>query len=87
MDNNKKQNEETNEHNVPGNPIYSADEDIYNRAEKTPLGDEDEPIGTEDEAPEEDMGLDVPGADLDDDNEALGEEDEENNYYSLDDQD
>jgi hypothetical protein len=27
--------------------------------------------------------LDVPGSDLDDENEALGEEDEENNYYSL----
>lgn len=27
--------------------------------------------------------LDVPGAELDDDNEILGEEDEENNYYSV----
>lgn len=27
--------------------------------------------------------LDVPGAELDDDNEAIGSEDEENNYYSL----
>ena len=27
--------------------------------------------------------LDVPGAELDDANETLGEEDEENNYYSL----
>jgi len=27
--------------------------------------------------------LDVPGAEADDDNEAIGEEDEENNYYSL----
>ena len=27
--------------------------------------------------------LDMPGAELDDDNEAIGEEDEENNYYSL----
>lgn len=32
---------------------------------------------------EEEGDLDVPGADLDDDNEELGEEDEENNYYSL----
>ena len=31
--------------------------------------------------PEED--LDVPGSDLDDKEEALGEEDEENNYYSI----
>ena len=27
--------------------------------------------------------LDVPGEELDDSNESLGEEDEENNYYSL----
>jgi hypothetical protein len=27
--------------------------------------------------------LDIPGAELDDANEAVGEEDEENNYYSL----
>lgn len=32
---------------------------------------------------EESEDLDIPGSDLDDDNEALGEEDEENNYYSL----
>ena len=30
-----------------------------------------------------DEGLDVPGAELDDANELIGEEDEENNYYSL----
>lgn len=27
--------------------------------------------------------LDVPGAELDDDNEEIGAEDEENNYYSI----
>lgn len=31
--------------------------------------------------------LDVPGSEIDDANEANGDEDEENNYYSLDDQD
>jgi hypothetical protein len=30
-----------------------------------------------------DYGLDVPGAELDDAEEVNGEEDEENNYYSL----
>lgn len=30
-----------------------------------------------------DFGLDVPGSELDDADEAIGEEDEENNYYSL----
>ncbi len=32
---------------------------------------------------DEEEDLDVPGSDLDDNNESLGEEDEENNYYSL----
>jgi hypothetical protein len=41
--------------------------------------DEDEVLPAND--PEND--LDVPGADLDDDLEAIGEEDEENNYYSI----
>ena len=31
----------------------------------------------------EESDLDIPGAELDDKNEAIGEEDEENNYYSL----
>ncbi|MEI8075041.1 MAG: hypothetical protein WCH78_09850 [Bacteroidota bacterium] len=30
-----------------------------------------------------DFGLDVPGSELDDADEAIGNEDEENNYYSL----
>ena len=32
---------------------------------------------------DEDEDLDIPGAELDDENEKIGEEDEENNYYSL----
>jgi hypothetical protein len=38
-----------------------------------------------DELLTEQMGkdLDIPGAELDDDNEAIGNEDEENNYYSI----
>jgi hypothetical protein len=32
---------------------------------------------------EDESELDIPGADLDDEDESLGEEDEENNYYSL----
>jgi hypothetical protein len=47
------------------------------------LGDDElvrgkiQPIGGADEE------LDIPGTELDDENEVLGEEDEENNYYSL----
>ena len=57
-----------------GDPEYSAGEDIYARNKKVEPGDETT------EVPE---GLDVPGAELDDKDEEIGEEDEENNYYSL----
>lgn len=41
-------------------------------------------IGTPQNVSEEELNdLDIPGAELDDENEAIGEEDEENNYYSL----
>ena len=42
-------------------------------------------IGTAQNVSNEDLNtdLDIPGSDLDDENEAIGEEDEENNYYSL----
>lgn len=59
-------------------PIYSAEEDIYSKAREIPLKDEEgkqsHKVGS---------GLDVPGAELDDRDEEVGEEDEENNYYSL----
>lgn len=79
----------TDETRLPEELVYSAEEDIYNQEERVAMdenGDllteeegvvnvtQDEPIGAE---------LDVPGAELDDENEAIGEEDEENNYYSL----
>ena len=54
-------------------PVYKAEDDIYNRKKKE--------FGYNDQDPGED--LDVPGAELDDLNEVIGEEDEENNYYSL----
>jgi hypothetical protein len=44
----------------------------------------DAEIGTPQNISNEDLAdLDVPGSDLDDENESIGEEDEENNYYSL----
>lgn len=45
----------------------------YNRVDGR---DDDDELLNEDD-------LDIPGADADDANEAIGEEDEENNYYSL----
>lgn len=61
---------------LPGYPHYPDKEDIYKRAEKEPLDDED--AGNADGS-----DLDVPGSELDDKDEAVGAEDEENNYYSL----
>lgn len=59
---------------LPGNPVYPASKDIYSNDTKEPLKDEDSELGNE---------LDVPGAELDDADERIGEEDEENNFYSL----
>lgn len=66
----------------PGYPHYHAQEDIYAQEDKIP----DERTGQDpagEENPAMDVGLDVPGAELDDASEAIGTEDEENNYYSL----
>ena len=59
-------------------PIYKPGEDIYNKEKEVPLEDE-EKVELEGLAKD----LDIPGAELDDADEAIGEEDEENNYYSL----
>ena len=64
------------EKDLPGYPHYPDKEDIYKIEKKEPLEDEDT---IDAEGPD----LDVPGSELDDKDEAIGEEDEENNYYSL----
>lgn len=66
-------------------PIYSADEDIYSKEKEVKL-DEDEQDDIKKlhvKNKNEGDDLDVPGSELDDADEAIGEEDEENNYYSL----
>lgn len=78
-----------------GYPIYPPKEDIYSNDIHTNI-DEDNlrTIKEEDiqrstwneKSFEDDLSgddLDVPGAELDDDMEDIGSEDEENNYYSL----
>ena len=93
MQTDKNNNDKTDKNPLPGNPIYSEKDDIYNHEEKESFEEdsslnEEEPI--EEPQPDPsllDEGLDVPGAELDDADEIIGEEDEENNYYSLDDQD
>ena len=69
---------------IYGDPEYSANEDIYNREEKESFNDDELPRKQDGKNPVPlDEGLDVPGAELDDADEKIGEEDEENNYYSL----
>lgn len=80
----------------PGYPIYPESEDIYSRAKEEADLDPENPDRIK--APNEDpdspnekdflddvsgSDLDIPGAELDDESEANGSEDEENNHYSL----
>jgi hypothetical protein len=66
-------------------PVYSEKEDIYNKEKKVGFKETDEAgekiLKTPHNRNAED--LEVPGAELDDADEEIGEEDEENNYYSL----
>jgi hypothetical protein len=80
----------------PGYPAYPANEDIYSRNKEETDLDPENPNKLK--TPVEDTGklneknfredvsggdLDVPGAELDDEQEKIGSEDEENNLYSL----
>ena len=63
-------------------PKYEPAEDIYNQEQKEPFEEYLQDVGIR---PGDKIGedLDIPGSELDDADEAIGEEDEENNYYSL----
>ena len=67
-------------------PVYPENEDIYKKEKEMGL-DEDETEFTRKKIKakvnEKGDDLDVPGSELDDADEAVGEEDEENNYYSV----
>lgn len=80
----------------PAYPLYPSSEDIYNRGEKEMDVNPEDP--SKNKIPNEEEGtfneknfkddksgddLDVPGSELDDQQEIVGSEDEENNYYSL----
>ncbi|MEO7175802.1 MAG: hypothetical protein ABIV51_08040 [Saprospiraceae bacterium] len=80
----------------PDYKIYPSSEDIYERGKEMVDIDPENPsrrkVRNEDDDTmnekdfEDDMSgddLDVPGAELDDQEESAGNEDEENNYYSL----
>lgn len=82
---------------LPDYPLYPINEDIFNQSQLVENIDPEDiskmksKIDTDVNKPNEkdfenDMSgsdLDVPGSELDDLDEAIGSEDEENNYYSL----
>jgi hypothetical protein len=63
-------------------PLNSSIDDVY---EKSKIASEIESTNKSKEENDDLIlfDLDIPGAELDDEDEELGEEDEENNYYSL----
>ncbi len=63
----------------PGYPHYPSEEDITRKENNS--GQED--IDDENSDEDIDLGLDIPGSGDDNSDEVIGEEDEENNYYSL----
>ena len=68
-----------------GYPHYPEKDDIYNKEKKDDSIDPDDKskIKKQPKAALDEDELDIPGAELDDADEEIGEEDEENNYYSL----
>ncbi|HEY5499636.1 MAG TPA: hypothetical protein VIK20_04555 [Bacteroidales bacterium] len=77
-----------------GYPVYPPEEDIYIQAlkessispeaiSKTIVSKKEEQVEIDTVKDLSDIDLDVPGSELDDEQEIIGNEDEENNYYSL----
>jgi hypothetical protein len=92
----KKKKQDKTKEDLPGYPDYPDSQDIFKSgikedkidpeditSDKAPNMKADEPNekSFEDDVSGDD--LDVPGSELDDKEEAIGSEDEENNYYSL----
>lgn len=84
------------ESDLEGYPLYPSSEDIYSKGKKERNLDPENPskrkspkakngMLNEKEFKDDMSGsdLDVPGSELDDQQENIGSEDEENNYYSL----
>lgn len=79
-----KNTEKKSEEQFPGYPVYPPNEDIYKTdKEEKDLDPEDITKKKSTNQSSIDKNLDVPGSELDDDQEDIGNEDEENNYYSL----
>lgn len=62
---------------------YAPEEDIFNKEDHISLDAEGNGIIDGENQESMTMDLDVPGSDLDNQQEKIGSEDEENNYYSL----
>jgi len=82
--------------NLSGYPAYPASDDIYRKYEEerdinpediSKIKESNEITGSNNEKDfnEDESGndLDIPGTEMDDNQEAIGSEDEENNYYSI----
>ena len=94
-DKNRKMTSEENE--IPASLNYPASEDIYAQGQKEADIDPEDPtkkktfdapnsLSVDEAAFEKDISgsdLDIPGAELDDTLENTGDEDEENNFYSI----
>ena len=92
-------NQKTEKDDPQGYPTYPPDEDIYGKLQKASNVNPEDPSKVKDKVDlrkkrsddnEETFAdnmsgddLDIPGSELDDDPEVSGDEDEENNYYSL----
>jgi hypothetical protein len=67
-------------------PVYPEGEDIYKKEKEIGFDDDETELTgkkIKGKTKKEGDDLDVPGSELDDADEAIGEEDEENNYYSV----
>ena len=62
---------------------YPPSEDIYNQQERISTESEEAPEYLNDTPEAMDQNLDVPGSELDNEQQKIGSEDEENNYWSL----
>jgi hypothetical protein len=86
---------ENEEDSLPGYPEYPESDDIYAQFREEEEIDPEDPSKTKDPVSDntsrrksvDDLhggeDLDIPGSELDDQQEDIGSEDEENNYYSL----
>ncbi len=75
---------------LPGYPEYEKEDDIYYKAKHEDEIDPEDLYKTKDSRKNSDSfedDLDIPGTEFDDELEDIGTEDEENNYYSLSDND